>query len=155
MAEMLCLSPMVEWEGVRSGNSSRLAIWCLTLCDPMDLSPPGSSVYSIFQARILEWIAIPFFRGSSPPRDRTCISCISCLGRRVLYHWRYQGSMWLRRGLYQRTGAEAEKCAVNYLAPSEARLFPDCYKSQGTATFSMKTVWVEFSIICKWKNHKW
>ena len=38
---------------------------CLTLCDPMDCSPPGSSVHEIIQARILEWVAIPFTRGSS------------------------------------------------------------------------------------------
>ena len=38
---------------------------CLTLCDPMDCSPPGSSVHGILQARILEWVAIPFSRGSS------------------------------------------------------------------------------------------
>ena len=38
---------------------------CLTFCDPMDCSPPGSFVHGILQARILEWIAIPFFRGSS------------------------------------------------------------------------------------------
>ena len=42
---------------------------CLTLCDLMDCSPPGSSVLGILQARILEWIAIPFSRGSSQPRD--------------------------------------------------------------------------------------
>ena len=42
---------------------------CLTLCDPMDGSPPGSSVHGILQARILEWVAIPFSRGSSWPRD--------------------------------------------------------------------------------------
>ena len=50
---------------------------CLTLCDPMDCSPPGSSLLGIFQARILEWVAIFFSRGSSRPRDRTCVSCIS------------------------------------------------------------------------------
>ena len=38
---------------------------CLTLSDPMDCSPPGSSVHGILQARILEWVAMPFFRGSS------------------------------------------------------------------------------------------
>ena len=38
---------------------------CPTLCDPMDCSPPGSSVHVILQARILEWVAIPFYRGSS------------------------------------------------------------------------------------------
>ena len=44
---------------------------CLTLSDPMDCSPPDFSVHGILQARILEWIAIPFSRGSSHPRDRT------------------------------------------------------------------------------------
>ena len=42
---------------------------CLTLCNPMDGSPPGSSVHGILQARILEWISIPFSRGSSQPED--------------------------------------------------------------------------------------
>ena len=49
---------------------------CPTLCDPMDCSPPGSCcVQEIFQARILEWVAIAFCRGSSHPRDRTRVSC--------------------------------------------------------------------------------
>ena len=51
---------------------------------PLDCPPPGSSVHGISQARILDWIAISFSRGSSQPRDWTCISCI---GRQVLYHW--------------------------------------------------------------------
>ena len=50
---------------------------CLTLFEPMNCSLPGSSVHGILQARTLEWIAIPFFRGSSPPRDRTQVSCIA------------------------------------------------------------------------------
>ena len=56
---------------------------CLTLSNPMDHSPPGSSVHGIFQARILEGFAISFSRGSSPARDQTCVSCI---GRQILYH---------------------------------------------------------------------
>ena len=48
---------------------------CPTLCDPMNCSPPGSSVHEPFQARILEWVAISFSRGSSQPRDQTRISC--------------------------------------------------------------------------------
>ena len=47
------------------------------LCDLMDHSPPGSSVHGISQARILEWVAMPFSRGSSPPRDGNHISCVS------------------------------------------------------------------------------
>ena len=50
---------------------------CPTLCDPMGCSPPGSSIHGIFQASILECIAISFSRGSSWPRDWTCISCQS------------------------------------------------------------------------------
>ena len=47
---------------------------CLTLCYPMDCSLPGSSVHGIFQARVLEWVAISFSRGSSQPRDQTWVS---------------------------------------------------------------------------------
>ena len=54
-----------------------------TLCNPKDCSPPGSSVCGIFQARILEWVAISFSRGSFQPRDQTCISYI---GRQIVYH---------------------------------------------------------------------
>ena len=48
---------------------------CPTFCDPMDCSPPGSSVHEIFQARILEWLAISFSRGSSQPRGGTRVTC--------------------------------------------------------------------------------
>ena len=47
---------------------------CLSLCKPMDYSPPGSSVHGILQARILVWVAITSSRGSSSPRDQTCVS---------------------------------------------------------------------------------
>ena len=50
---------------------------CPTLCDPMDCSPPGSSVHGILQARRLEWVAMPSSRGSSQPRDRTQVSRIA------------------------------------------------------------------------------
>ena len=50
---------------------------CPILCDSMDGSPPGFSVHGILQARILEWVAIPFSRGFSRPKDRTCVSCIA------------------------------------------------------------------------------
>ena len=53
---------------------------CLTLCDPMGCSLQSSSVHGIFQARVLEWVAISFCRGSSQPRDRTRVSHI--VGRR-------------------------------------------------------------------------
>ena len=50
---------------------------CPTLCDSMICSPPGFSVHGILQARILEWIAIPFSRGTSQPRNQTLVSCIA------------------------------------------------------------------------------
>ena len=54
---------------------------CPSVCDRMDCSLPGSSVHGIYQARLLEWVAMPSSRGSSWPRDQTCVSCT---GRRVL-----------------------------------------------------------------------
>ena len=59
---------------------------CATLFDPMDYSPPGSYVHGLFQARILEWVAIFYSKGSSRPRDQICISCVSCNGRWIPYH---------------------------------------------------------------------
>ena len=50
---------------------------CLTLCEPMDCSPPGSPAHGILPTRILEWVAIPFSRISSQPRDQTWVSCIA------------------------------------------------------------------------------
>ena len=64
------------------------------LCDPVDCSPPGSSIQGILQARKLEWVAIPFSRGSSPPRDRTCISY-------VLYHFHHLGSLLFKEILFK------------------------------------------------------
>ena len=49
-------------------------------CESMDCSPPGSSVHGISQAGILKWVAFSFSRGSSLPKDRTHISCVSCIG---------------------------------------------------------------------------
>ena len=57
------------------------------LCDPIYCSLPCSSIYGILQPRILEWVAISFSRGSSWPRDWTHISCISYIGKQILYHW--------------------------------------------------------------------
>ena len=61
--------------------------FCLTLCHPMDCGPPGSSVHEILPARILEWVATSYFRGSSGPKDRTHVSWVSCIDRQILYHW--------------------------------------------------------------------
>ena len=58
---------------------------CPTLCHPMNCSPPGSSFHGVLQARVLEWVAVPSSRGSSPPRDQTCISYVSCIGRQSCF----------------------------------------------------------------------
>ena len=85
------LSPFARSPGweicCRSSSSSSVpALLCLTLCDTMEYSPLGSSAYGIFQARILEWVAISFSRESYWPRDRTCVSYI---GRQILYWLSY------------------------------------------------------------------
>ena len=69
---------------IKSKCACELAPSYLTLYDPMGCSLPGSPVHGILQAGILEWVAISFSRGSSWPRDRTCVSCI---GRQILYRW--------------------------------------------------------------------
>ena len=62
---------------IESESESEVAQSCPTLCDPMDCSLPGSSVHGVLQARVLEWVAISFSRGSFQPRDQTRISCIA------------------------------------------------------------------------------
>ena len=87
----------------RRGTSTQLLIrcWACHSCRPTErsmhsgvsdslrpggCSPPGSSVHGTLQARILEWAAIAYSRGSSGPRDQTHVSCISSIGRWILYH---------------------------------------------------------------------
>ena len=67
---LVCLHEM-KWGEMKVCQS------CLTLCDPIDCSPPGSSVHGLFQARISEWVAISFSRGSSQYRNRTHFYCIA------------------------------------------------------------------------------
>ena len=67
---------------------------CLTLCDPVDSCPPGSSVHGIAQARVLEWVAIPFSRGSSWPWDQTWVSCTA---GRFLTVWATKEASYFRR----------------------------------------------------------
>jgi len=65
---------------------SKLLQSCLTLYDPVDCSLTGSSLYEVFQARMLEWVAMTSSRGSSQPRDQTHVSYVFCTGRQVHYH---------------------------------------------------------------------
>ena len=71
------LSENFFFSGSPITGESEVTQSCPTLCKPMDCSPPGSSsVHGIFQARILEWVVISYYRGSSQPRDQTHISWI-------------------------------------------------------------------------------
>ena len=76
---------------------------CLTFCDPMNCSLPGSSVHGIFQAKVPEWVAMPTSRGSSQPRDWFHISYVSCIERWVLYHLPHLGSQYVQ-------DSSAKKC---------------------------------------------
>ena len=80
------LSLILSWNSV---CNLYLRMWmsaqsCQTLSDPMNYSPPGSSVHGIFQARTLQQVAISHSRGSSWPRDQTHVSCIFCIGRQII-----------------------------------------------------------------------
>ena len=75
---------VAEWCSQLSSTSLCECVWSLSrvwLYGPMDCNLPGSSVHELFQARILEGIAISYSRGSSWPRDRTHVSCVSFIGR--------------------------------------------------------------------------
>ena len=66
---------------------AKMLLSCLTLCNPMDYSPPGSSVHAILQARILKWAAISSSRGFYWPKDRTQVSCGSCIAGGFFTAW--------------------------------------------------------------------
>ena len=87
----MCLKRKREREREKANFSSFMTVHvfsviqsCPTLCNCLDSSLSGSSVYGVFQARILEWIAISSSRVSLWPKDQTHVSCI---GRQILYHW--------------------------------------------------------------------
>ena len=79
--------------------------WCPTLWNPVDCSPSGSSIHGILQARILGWVAISSSRRSSPSRNRTHVSSVSCIGRQVLYQQCQPGSL--------KTGIAPDKLPIN------------------------------------------
>ena len=91
---LLPLFPYLFSHEIMELNAMVLVFWmwhpvnqsCLTLCDPLNNSPPGSSVHGIFQTRILEWDAISSFKESSWPMYWPHICSVSCIGRQILYH---------------------------------------------------------------------
>ena len=89
----------LKWSEVKW---SEVAQSCPTLCNPMDCSPPGFSVHGIFQARVLQWVAISFSRGSSWPRDWTQVSCIA--GRFFTTWATREAPLWRTGQLYLTIG---------------------------------------------------
>ena len=71
---------------ITGGPQCVCACSAVSLCNPMNCRPPGSSVRGIIPAGILDWVAISSSRGSSQLRDQTRVSCHSCVGKRILYH---------------------------------------------------------------------
>ena len=83
---------------IQTKHRGRVPVSHVLLCVAQDCSPPGSAVCGVSQARILEHVAMSSSKESSQPRDRTQVSCISCIGKRALHHPRHLGSQrWRRR----------------------------------------------------------
>ena len=136
-----------------------LTLWkwkCLTLCDPMDGSPPGSSVHGILQARLLEWVAISFPRGSSWPRDRTQVSHIA--GRRFnLWATREGAEKDLRASLIHQLWILIPSVPYSPFCPSINRsviywcvTIPKCVfwlrkQSLSSSKFWVLATWIELS----------
>ena len=97
MAGEFSSKPRLPFHGIgKVGHRNVIYCGCVLshvqFCNPMVCNPPGSSVHGIFQARLLEWVAISSSRGSSQARGQTSISCISCIGRRIVYQLHHLGS---------------------------------------------------------------
>ena len=88
-----------NWTELINGSCVLIEHACLcsvaTVMRPIDYSPPGFSLYGIFQTRLLDWVAISSSRVSSQPRDWTHVFCISCTGRQILLPVSHLGSPWM------------------------------------------------------------
>ena len=113
--------------------------FCLTLCDPLNCSPPGSSLHGILQARVLEWVAISFYRGSSWPRDWTQVSYIA--GRFFTLWATRKAVSWLKwdRGYPPCKDEHRVKCLIS-IGSYYVWEDPVCKLSSGiTSTSGMET----------------
>ena len=101
--------------------ASEVAQSCLTLCDAMDCSPPTSSIHGIFQARVLEWVAFSFSRGSSRPREQTQVSWTA--GWRFTL-WATREAMSMNLGRYWEVvrDREAWHAAIHWVTKSQIQL---------------------------------
>ena len=106
---------------------------CLTLCDPIDCSLPGSSVHGILQERILKWVSMPSSKGSSWPRDWTCISCISCTVGGFFTQWAtweahpHPGWIWsIDSSLGFKDSTMNQLSQSTYLSPPDTEIGSEC-----------------------------
>ena len=83
---------------VRRGSEKSYSVKGARRGQLMGCSPPDPSVHGILQARTLKQVAMPSSRGSYPPRDQTHVPCVSCIGKWVLYHQCYLGSLKEEKG---------------------------------------------------------
>ena len=105
-----------------------LALSCPTLCNPMDCSPPGSSVHVILQARILEWVAIPFSRRSSWPKGWTWASHVACkfltfwaTGEALTLDWAAD-QRWLHLFGTKKWTLSSTVISLGHLTPSDTQI---------------------------------
>ena len=139
-----------QYKGMGLRSESEVAQSCPTLCDPMDCSLLGFSVHGIFQARVLEWVAISFSRGSFWLRDRTQVSHI--VGKRFTL-WATREAVRLRNGLpYQQTkasqssGISAFQC--EFLSP-KGNQEGEYWQSQSHPIPATPSRWAQESSECK------
>ena len=129
----ICAQPhwdIVDSLTVEIRSSAELLQSCLTFCNPLDCSPPGSCIHGIIPARILEWVAIFSSRGSFQLKDRTHISCSSYIGMYILYHWATWEALELRRTSPKRHPTILLLSRINW--PSVSSPSPQAYKLKNT-----------------------
>ena len=120
-------------------SESEVAQSCPTLCDPMDCSLSGSSFHGIFQVRVLEWIAISFFRGYSQPRNRTRVSLIA--GRLFTV------------GAIREVHMMLQKSQMNFLANPILYIYPQTHVKL-TRTWNPQFFFIVFSReLCEFEIH--
>ena len=125
---------------------------CLTLSDPMDCSPAGSSVHAIFQARILECVTIPFSRGPSRPRDHTWVSCIAS---RFFTMWATREAQSMRIAVIKKKKKKSI-ITIESFGKDVEKLEPDvhCWQKCKMVQPLWKTMWWFLkNIITIWSNN--
>ena len=131
-------------------SESEVAQLCPTLCDPMDCTSQAPLVRELFQAIVLEWVAISFYRGSSQPRDRTRVSCI--VGRRFTA-WAtsaVQKVLLIIYFIYVAATAKSLQSCLTLCDPTDG-LLPGSSVPGILQTRTLEWVAISFSNAWKWK----